>query len=145
MDVEPFPWDHYSRNTLPQGLRYPVGRGAVQAELERAGVHVMYLSLSRPVLPVDPERIFLVAASIWGNAQSGLRNGNLSRRSTTSLTIEGVPAGLSAEVPTEAVVEEVAAAIAWIKTTLGRGNAWLSSDHSFWSASVEGVVTRHES
>lgn len=46
--MDEHPWSRYSKDPIPQGLAYPVGRDVVQRELELSGASVDSLSFSRP-------------------------------------------------------------------------------------------------
>lgn len=50
-DADEVPWDDYSRDRLPQGWTYLLGRGVIEGALREAGARVASLSLGRPDLP----------------------------------------------------------------------------------------------
>lgn len=132
------PWGSYDRGDLPPGLRYPVGRDAVESELHAAGLRVDALVFSRPPLPLDHDGVFLVTARLRGDAHSRIFLGPDGPRGVQSeLGVSAIPPAVAHEIGKGPLLAEVRAAIDWIVESLGRGNAWLASDHG-WTSRIEG-------
>ncbi len=137
--TDDLPWDEYSKDRLPRGWSYPLGRDSIAEALRRAEATVGSLSLGRPRLPPDegPWRVFDVLCFRDGAGYFGRRP---EGRSRLHMSWTAVPSEYRIEIAHQLEDSVLRRGCQWAASALARGNVWSASEHEFLVTHVDGQV-----
>ncbi len=139
------PWDWYSKDRLPQGWAYPLGRDAIAEGLRRAEATVGSLSLGRPKRPPDTGALRVFDVLWLGDARPGYFGG-IRREGASRLLMRwtAVPSEYRIEIAHQLADSMLRRGCQWAASALTRGNAWSASDHEFLVTHVHGRLQASE-
>lgn len=122
------PWGVYSKDKLPKGWAYPLGRDEVRAALVSAGAVVGSLSFSR----TDMFEGRMILLAYWpSDARSQYLDPGRHERSPLMMWVSAVPSEMRDRIGQELRSVWLGQAADWAAKAPGRGNAWTASDH-YW-------------
>ncbi|WP_256796454.1 hypothetical protein [Terrabacter sp. Ter38] len=119
------PWKQYSKDSLPSGLAYPVGRDLIQHELSLAGASVTSLSFSRPDLHSGDS----VLDIYWSGDVPRRVADVIPQDGFLLMTLMAIPSAEKRAIGDELRDRWIAAAANWIAAVADRGDAWRSMEH----------------
>lgn len=139
------PWLDYSKETLPRGSSYVVGRDQIEAALHESGAALGHLSLYRP-LAVDPAATSWIVLSVFWAGDGGSRYFGMQDRSAQSrlsMSWHALPSGQPERLRAELGDHWLPEACDWIAAAPSRGNVWQATDHR-WTLTLIASAFQHE-
>jgi len=137
-------WGEYSKEQLPSGWVYPLGRDRISQGLRQAGARVGSLSLGVPDLPqrAGPRAVFDV---FWlGGARPGYFGGGPVDSEALLMRWTAVPHVHRHAITAQLEEGWLDRGCEWAAAALVRGNAWSASEHRFLVLHTEGELELHE-
>ena len=128
-DADEAPWDDYSRDRLPRGWTYLLGRGVIEGALREAGARVASLSLGRPDLLQRELSQDVSDVYYYGGALLGHPSTLEARSSLLLMRWIAVPSEIAPTIAEEVRQVWLPRGCAWAAAALSHGNGWSAAEH----------------